>query len=314
MTEDSSRGAGADYPVPVADRFFVVVNRAASGNPGASLRRRIAAAFAAHDVPFDLYEPPDAGSAMEAARRAARSGCRAVVAAGGDGTVAQALRGTAGTEVPVAILPFGTGNQLAANFGIPTALEGSVRVAVEGRIEQIDLGRVDGEHFALIAGAGLDAEVMADATAELKSRLGFGAYLVAGLKHVATPRPADYRIVADGEEVRVRATMVLLANVGQVAAGTLPVELQLGPRISFQDGLVDVCIYAPRNLPEMAQMLWKVARQQFAGDDRMLFLQARRVRVESDPPVPVQLDGEPAGETPLEVEMEPLAARILVPA
>lgn len=314
MTEEPEAGAGADYPVPVADRFFVVVNPAASGNPGASVRRRIAAAFAGHDVPFDLYEPPDPASALQAARRAAHAGCRAVVAAGGDGTVAQALRGTAGTEVPVAILPFGTGNQLAANFGIPTALEGSVRVAVEGQIEKIDLGRVNGGYFALIAGAGLDAEVMADATTELKNRLGFGAYLVAGLKHVATSRPADYRIVADGEEVRVRATVVLLANVGQVAAGTLPVELQVGPRVSFQDGLVDVCVYAPRNLPEMAQMLWKVARQQFAGDDRMLFLQARRVRVESEPPVPVQLDGEPAGETPLEVEMEPLAGRILVPA
>lgn len=307
--------AGADgaYPVPVADRFFVVVNPAAAGHTGDSARRRIAAAFAGHDVPFDLYEPPDAASALEAARRAARAGVRAVVAAGGDGTVAQALRGTAGTGIPVAILPFGTGNQLAANFDIPTSLEGSVRVAVEGKVEKIDLGRVNGEYFALIAGAGLDAEVMADATAELKSRLGFAAYLVAGLKHVV-PRPADYRIVADGEVVEVRAAMVLLANVGQVAAGTLPVELQVGPRVSFQDGLVDVCVYAPKNLPEMAQVMWKVVRQQFAGDDRMLFLQARKVRIESDPTVPVQLDGEPAGETPLEVEMEPLAGRIMVPA
>jgi len=216
--------------------------------------------------------------------------------------------------VPVAILPFGTGNQLAANFGIPTSLEGSVRVAVEGEVEKIDLGRVsNGEYFALIAGAGMDAEVMADATTELKSRLGFAAYLLAGLKHVV-PRPADYRIVADGEEIEVRAAMVLLANVGQVAAGTLPVEFQVGPKVSFQDGLVDVCVYAPRNLPEMARVMWKVVRQQFAGDDRMLFLQAREVRVESDPTVPVQLDGEPAGETPLEIQMEPLAGRIVVPA
>lgn len=310
-------GAGADadaYPVSVSDRFFVLVNPAASGNPGASVRRRIAAAFASHDVPFDIRETADAASALEAARRAARAGCRAVVAAGGDGTVAQALRGTAGTDVPVAVLPFGTGNQLAANFGIPTSLEGSVRVAVEGRIEQIDLARANGEHFALIAGAGLDAEVMADATTELKNRLGFGAYLVAGLKHLVTPRPADYRIVADGEEIEVRAMLVLLANVGQLGAGTLPMELQVGPRVSFRDGLVDVCIYAPANLPGMAQVLWKVARQQYAGDERMLFIQARRVRIESDPVVPTQIDGEPFGETPLDVEMDPLAGRIVVPA
>ena len=318
--DGSDTGGGPDggpdgdgYPVATGDRFFVLVNPRAGGGDAGALRRRLAAAFADRGVPFDLHQADSAAAAREAAARAARAGCRAVAAAGGDGTVAQALRGTAGTGVPVAILPFGTGNQLAVNFGVPDSLEGSVRTAVEGRVEEIDLGLADGETFALIAGAGLDAEVVGDATDEMKSRLGFAAYLLSGLKHVMTPRPADFRIVADDREVEVRATMVLLANVGQLAAGTLPVEVQVGPRVSFRDGLVDVCVYAPRNLPEMAQMLWKVARQEYAGDDRMLFLQARRVRVESDPPVATQIDGEPAGRTPLEVEMAPLAGRILVP-
>ena len=88
----------------------------------------------------------------------------------------------------------------------------------------------------------------------------------------------------------------------------------MGPRVSFTDGLIDVCIYAPRNLPEMARMVWRVARQEYAGDDRMLFLQARKVVVESDPPVAVQIDGEPRGETPIEAEVVPLAGRILVRA
>ena len=301
------------YPVATGDRFFVVLNPQAGSEDPAALRRRVASAFADRDVPFDLFQAPSAAAAREAAARAARAGCRAVVAVGGDGTVAQALRGTAGTGVPVAILPFGTGNQLAVNFGVPESLEGSVRTAVDGRVEEVDLGRADGEIFALVAGAGLDAEVVGDATAEMKSRLGFAAYLLSGLKHLVTPHPADFRIVADDREVEVRATMVLLANVGQLAAGTLPVELRVGPRVSFRDGLVDVCVFAPRSLPDMAQMLWRVARREYAGDDRMLFFQARRVRVESDPPVATQIDGEPAGRTPLEVEMVPRAGRILVP-
>lgn len=301
------------YPVPVSGRFFVLVNPHAAGGETASLRRRLAAEFAGHDVPFDLFVAPDPGSAVRAVRAAARSGCRAVAAAGGDGTVAQALRGTAGTEIPVAILPFGTGNQLALNFDVPRSLEGSVRVAVDGRPESVDLGRADGEHFALCAGAGLDAEMVADATDALKSRLGSVAYLLSGLKHAITPKVADFRIVADGEEMAVRASMVLLANVGQVAAGPIPMEFRVGPGVSFRDGLVDVCVYAPRNVPEMAQVLWQVVRQEFGGSDRMLFRQARRVRVESDPPVATQIDGEPSGQTPLEVEMDPLAGRIMVP-
>ncbi len=294
------------------DRYIVLVNPKASGGQPSALRRRIAAAFADRGVHFDIYETCSAAHTYQVAHEAAAAGCRAVAVAGGDGTVAQALRGTAGTEVPVAILPFGTGNQLAVNFGIPASLEGAVDVAVGGVIERIDLGRIGSEYFALIAGAGLDAEVIAGATEELKQRLGFAAYLYSGLMNVITPQRADFRIAVDDHELEVTATMVLLANVGQLAAGSLPVELTVGPRVSFSDGLIDVCIYAPRNLPEMARMVWRAARQQFAGDDRTVFLQGKSIRLEADPPVAVQIDGEPRGETPIEAEVVPLAGRILV--
>ena len=302
-----------EFPVPDSDRFLVLVNPKASGGLPAALRRRLGGAFAARGVPFDIVEAADADDALRISRAAAHARYRAVVAVGGDGTVGQALKGTAGTEVPVAIIPFGTGNQLALNFDIPSSLEDSVRVAVEGRVERVDLGKLNGEYFALIAGAGLDADVMADATTELKSKLGFGAYLYSGLKHVITPSSADFWIRADGEEVKVRASMVLLLNVGHLGAGPLPMEVKLAPRVSFQDGLIDVCIFAPRNLPEVAALLWRVARRQYGGDDRLIFLQAREVRIVSDPPVAVQVDGEARGVTPIEVGVEPLAGRILVP-
>lgn len=307
--DDATEG----YPVDTGERFFVLINPRAVDDATA-FRRRVAAEFAGHAVPFDLYVAPDPESGLAAARAAARAGCRAVAAAGGDGTVAQALRATAGTDVPVAILPFGTGNQLAVNFDIPGSLEGSVRVAVEGEPEAIDLGTANGEHFALIAGAGLDAEVMADATEDLKSRFGFGAYLLSGLRHVVAPRSADFRIVADDEELEVRATMVLLANVGLLGTGPFPMELQVGPEVSWRDGRVDICVFAPRTLPDTARMVWQMARQEYVGNERMIFLQAQEVRVEAEPVVPVQIDGEPAGETPLEVEMLPLAARVMMPA
>lgn len=301
------------YPIPDTDRFLVLLNPGASGGLPEGLRRRLGGAFAARGVPFDIVEPRDAEEALAIIRAAAGRGVRAVAAVGGDGTVGLALKGTAGTQVPVAIVPFGTGNQLALNFDIPASLEDSVRVAVEGKVQEVDIGRANGEHFALIAGAGLDAEVMGGATTELKNRLGFAAYLYSGLKHVITPPSADFRIIADDVEVNVKASMVLLANAGQLGAGPLPVEVSVAPGSSFQDGLIDVCIFAPRNLPEVARMLWRVARRQFGGDDRMIFLQAKKVRIDSDPPVAIQIDGEPRGETPIEAEIEPLSGRILVP-
>jgi len=302
-----------DFPYPRSERFLVLVNPKASGGLPAALRRRLGGAFAARGVPFDIVEAENATAALELARAAAHGGFKAVVAVGGDGTIGQALKGTAGTGVPVAILPFGTGNQLALNFDIPSSLEDSVRVAVEGRVERVDLGLINGDHFALIAGAGLDAEVMAAATTELKSRIGFAAYLVGGLKHIVTPPSADLRIEADGQEVTVRASMVLLANVGQLGAGPLPIEMSVAPMVSFQDGLIDVAIFAPKNLPDAARMLWRVARREFVGNERMIFFQARNVTIEADPPLAVQVDGEPTGVTPIEVSVEPLAGAILVP-
>jgi len=307
-----------EFPFTNSDRTLVLLNpKAKGGGKSSSLRREVAEAFAERRVPFDLVEPRSARDAMRVAREAAREGYRCVAAAGGDGSVAAALRGTAGTEVPVAILPFGTGNQLAANFGVPLDLGDAVDVAVGGDVEPIDLGRVDGEYFALIAGAGLDAEVMAEATDDLKRRFGGAAYLMAGLrtglKNLMTPKAADFRIVADGEEIEITATMVLLANVGHIAARPFPMNIQVGPEVSHRDGLLDVAVFAPRNAPEIAEIILNLARRDYDGDERTLFLQAREVRVESDPPMATQIDGEPAGETPLEAEAVPLAGRIMVP-
>ncbi|MCL7971399.1 MAG: diacylglycerol kinase family lipid kinase [marine benthic group bacterium] len=304
---------GSEYPIPHSDRYLVLLNPNAAGGQRDVLRRRIAGAMASHHVPFDIVESTSVEDGLRVVRTAVELGCKAVVAAGGDGTIALALRGTAGSEVPVALLPFGTGNQLALNFGVPVSLEDSVRVAVEGVVERIDLGRIGDEYFALIAGAGLDAEVMASATSELKNRLGVLAYLVGGLKHVVTPSRTQFRIVADDEEIEVEASMVLLANAGIIGAGGLPVELKVAPRTSFQDGLLDIAIFSPRHLPDMAAMLTRVVFQRYAGDDRMVFLQARKITVESDPPVSAQIDGEPRGETPIVAQIEPLAGRILVP-
>ena len=113
--------------------------------------------------------------------------------------------------------------------------------------------------------------------------------------------------------VRSSSAQIRVAYGEIVHGEALPVEVQLAPESSIQDGLMDVCIYAPRNLPEVARILWRVARRQFGGDDRMIFLQAKRVRIESDPPVAIQIDGEPRGETPIDAEIHPLSGRVLVP-
>ncbi|CAN5259973.1 hypothetical protein BH20GEM2_BH20GEM2_13660 [soil metagenome] len=266
-------------------------------------------------APFDLIETGGPGDAERQARRGAQLGYRAVAAIGGDGTVAEVITGLAGSRVPLGIIPQGTGNQVAGNLHIPPDIERAVDVVVNGVPTPIDIGQLgNGRFFALIAGAGWDAEVMAVATRELKDRWGFGAYLYAGLRKALSPPSALFRITADGAEFEVRAATVLIANVGSIFHELFPVELQIAPRGSFYDGLLDVCIFAPRNLPDVAAVLWKVARGSYAGDERMLYLQVRDIRIETDPPVITQVDGDPAGETPLTALVVPGGVRVLVPA
>lgn len=278
------------------------------------MRRQIGGALAVRNASFDLEETRGSGDAERLARDAVRLGYRAVLAAGGDGTIAEVISGLASSSVPLGILPLGTANQLAANLGIPPDIERAAEVAVNGVATPIDIARLgDGRHFALMAGAGWDAEVMSVATRELKDRWGFGAYLFAGLRRSMAPQNTTFTITADGNSFEVRAATVIVANVGQLVYDILPLDLRIGPGVSFQDGLLDVCIFAPRTLTDVAAVLWRVASRQYVGDNRLIYLQAREIRVEADPPTITQVDGDLAGSTPLVACAVPGGVRVLLP-
>ncbi len=300
---------------PYASRHLVILNPAAGQGNTERIVRTMAGAFAARRAGFDLLETRGAGDAEQMARMAARMGYRSVVAVGGDGTVGEVITGLAGTGLPLGIVPKGTGNQLACNLGIPQSVEAAVDVVVHGHPAPIDLGRLpDGRYFAVTAGAGWDAAIMAAATREMKDRWGFGAYLYAGLRTGITPPSTRYRITADGHTIEVNAAMVLVANMGEFASRLLSVAFRIAPGVSFQDGKLDVCIFAPRSLTDVAAMLWRMARRRYAGDDRLLYLQAEDIHIETDTPVITETDGEPIGVTPLSVRAVAGGAHVLVPA
>jgi diacylglycerol kinase (ATP) len=261
-------------------------------------------------------ETRGAGDAERLARDAVRLGYRAVVAAGGDGTIAEVITGLAGSQVPLAILPLGTANQVAANLGVPPDIERAAEVAVNGVPSPVDIGQLgDGRYFALMAGAGWDAEVMSFATRELKDRWGFGAYLFAGLRRAVTPhRPTTFTITVDGAPFEIRAATVIVANVGQLVYDLVPMDLRIGPGVSFVDGLLDVCIFAPRSLTDVAAVLWRVASRRYVGDERMIYLQAREIRIDCEPATITQVDGDLAGYTPLIARAVPAGVRVLLPS
>lgn len=280
------------------------------------MRRRLGGAFAARGAAFDLVATERAGHATTLAREAAARGYRAVAICGGDGTLAEAATGLAGTSTPLAIIPRGTANQVAHNLGIPRALEDAVDVAVFGAPSTIDLGLINDRAFALVAGAGFDAAVMQSATRELKERWGFGAYVYAAVKEALTAGIRRFHINADGREIEVDAVSVMVANVGELFARWLPLRFSLAPQptSAWHDGLLDVVIVAPRHAPDLAEILWRSANRKFTGSKRLLHFQCREITIDAHPAIAVQVDGDPAGVTPVSMAVMRDAMRVLVPA
>ena len=182
-------------------------------------------ASAGYDDPV-WYEVPKSRKAPKKAAKVRDAGVDLVFVWGGDGMVQRCVDVFAGSDVAVAILPAGTANLLASNLGIPTDLAEAVRVGLHGDRRRLDLGKLNGEHFAVMAGAGFDGAMIRDADGDLKSRLGKLAYVWTGstggpINTLTNPVPAT------ASTSTVRRT-VRFARPSQSLAGTAPAPSSSG--------------------------------------------------------------------------------------
>jgi YegS/Rv2252/BmrU family lipid kinase len=241
----------------------------------------------------------------------------AVFTLGGDGTAMEVAGALADTKQPLGVLAGGTGNLLARALGIPLDPWRAVPTLVAGEELHIDLGRIVGtvpvRHFAVAAGVGIDAAMVAETPSWLKRRLGVLAYTItatrAALRAVLSQEFFHVRLTVDGQVFESAAAAVMIANFGAV----LNDRITFGPGIRYDDGVLDACLYSPRNLRDATRIMWRLLRRNFSSDESMLYRSGRRIRIETDPPRLAQADGELLGMTPLEVEVAPRAARLLVP-
>ena len=154
---------------------------------------------------------------------------------GGDGTVQRCIDAVAGTEAVLAILPAGTANLLATNLQVPEDLTKAVQVGLHGERRPLDTGSVNGEHFAVMAGAGFDARMIKEADGGMKDRLGRVAYVYTGARNLSARR-VKATIEVDGRRFfKGRISCVLAGNVGKVLGG---VEAFSGAQPD--DGLLDL--------------------------------------------------------------------------
>ena len=236
-----------------------------------------------------------------------------VLTLGGDGTAMEVAGALAWSDTPVGVLPGGTGNLLARALGVPMRVERAVPALLGGMRKRIDLGVVKGHRFAVAAGVGIDAAMVAETPAWLKRRLGVLAYTLmatkAALRAVVRRQFFLARIEVDGEVIERRAAAVLFANFGAI----LENRIAFGPEISVDDGVLDCCIFSPSNLRDAMRIMWRVTQRDFRPDPSILYRKGTRFRIETDPVLPLQADGELLGPTPADIGVEPLAVQLLVP-
>jgi YegS/Rv2252/BmrU family lipid kinase len=253
------------------------------------------------------------GHAEQLARAGVQDGTDLIAVYGGDGTTMQAMRGMVGSEVPIAIIPGGTGNLLAGNLRLPRNPKAAAKVAVQGVPRPIDLGsipRSDGDrYFGVACGAGFDAVMMAATSGEAKRRWRMGAYALKGFAAIADLDVVPYRITVDGVTSEMDAVMVLVANCGEI----VPPFIRLRPGIALDDGVLDVAIANASTLMEGIDVFWRLVTGRIDAAHRLRFLRGAEVRVETARPQPVELDGEPDGTTPFTAKVVPHAIRVMVP-
>lgn len=280
--------------------------KTARGGPD-ELRRRLADAGADDPVWLEVQRSADAAPM---ARRAVADGVDLLVVWGGDGTVQRCLGAVAGTGVPLAVVPAGTANLLAANLGLPRDVAGAVEIALHGDRRVLDVGSLNGEPFAVVAGAGLDARTVAGASSEAKRRVGRLAYVVSAAQALDVP-PVRARVEVDGVECFTgKVTCVLVGNHPRSAGGVTVFD---GSRPD--DGILEVGLATARTVAQWVRTAAVVALDDAEASPFVVTSRGRTIDVRFDAPVPVELDGSVREPTDhLHVEVHPGAVTMCVPA
>ncbi len=293
---------------------------------GASDQRRLAGSLAQSlcKAGMDVEIPGSLDDVKSAATRSLAEGTlRAVVAAGGDGTIGL-LANLLPAEIPFSILPLGTENLLAKYLGIACDPEQVTGQIIAGRFVDLDMGRANGKLFLVMASCGFDADVVRQLHAVRTGHINHWSYARPIFNSINKYRFPELTIktegggdengggsIADknsGASFSLESRWAFVFNIPRYA-----MNLPIAPDANSRDGLLDLCTFrGGKILRSLFYLIGVVTRQHTRLRDFEV-RQVRRITISSDEPVPYQLDGDPGGQLPLEIEVVPAALRVIVP-
>ena len=271
-----------------------------------------------------VFTKPDI-NAGEQATSAIATGADLVIASGGDGTISAVAQAVMGTETPLGIIPRGTANAFSVALGIPTNIRGACETILAGTTKVVDAARCNNTPMLLLAGIGFEAETVERANREMKDKFGVLAYMLAGVQQLTEQEVFKAQIELDGVVSTVKSPAITIANVAPI---TSILAQGLGEVIS-NDSLLDVTIGisdtgAPKTpkakfnaqiegITALIDLFSSAIVKTPTQREDIVCLRTPRIKVTTDPPQKVVVDGEIIGTTPVEIECIPGGLTIFAP-
>jgi diacylglycerol kinase (ATP) len=229
-----------------------------------------------------------------------------IVAVGGDGTINEVASAIAGSDTPLGIIPFGSGNGLSRFLGIPMNTEQAIKTLSTGHIEAIDSGKLNGKYFFNMAGMGFDAHI-SEVFSHTKKR-GFISYIKSSIQEIAKYKPQLYIINIDGKIYEREAFMLSFANSSQYGNNA-----HISPHASVQDGLLDVCVIKMFPAWRLIEMGIRMLNKTSDKTKYVEIIRGRHINVKRTAPGPVHLDGEPKiADADVDIEVVPASLKVIV--
>jgi YegS/Rv2252/BmrU family lipid kinase len=294
------------------ERILIIVNPVSGLSQGQRVGRRLAERLERLGMICTLRSTGGREDATRWAQEAGPEGFDLIVAIGGDGTVQEVVAGLMRSpdRVPLAHLPVGTANVIAIALSLPWTIRQAAEVIRAGRVLPFDVGylpKLD-RHFLLMAAIGYPARIIRDSPRRWKNLFGIFTYVAAAIRNLFLPEDALLEIEAGPAPLVLRGHTVLITNIGRIQY----IGLKVSPHTSPHDGLFDISIVSSKTVVDVLKILWRILtwRRQTPN---LRELQAKEVRIVTNPPLPVQIDGEIIGTTPIVAEVVFGAVRVVVP-
>jgi len=294
-------------------KVFVVFNpKAGKEDEANELHSSLARHFTSPRWTVEIYETTGKEDVTATCRAACEQGTSLLISAGGDGTLVGVANALVHRQIPLGILPLGTGNRLARVLSIPLKLDEAVQLlAGDHTIIVIDALKVGDRYFFSNVSVGMSPEIMNETKSAQKKRFGRLAYFLTIVKRSSLFHRRSYTLTIDGQPRRIRASEVLISNTTLLEKATF----LYGPPETLNDGQLEVYLATAHTLNEYVQLVWDLFHGPGQPGAKLYHWESQHsIRIDADRTLQlVQADGEVIGHTPVEIQLVPKAIHVIMP-